>query len=45
MKNFDKEFFLNNVNDLAFKINNSIMTCNENLDLDDTMDKFLNNVV
>ena len=44
-KNFDRETFLNNVNDLATKINNSVMSCNENLDQDETMDKFLNNLV
>ena len=43
MKNFDKEIFLNNGNDLAIKTNNSITSCNENSDLDETMDMFLNN--
>ena len=45
MKNFDKESFLNNDNNLAIKTNNSITSCNENLDLDETMDMFLNNLV
>ena len=45
IKNFDKESFLNNVNDLAIKTNNSITSCNENLDLDETMDMFLNSLV
>ena len=45
MKNFDKEIFLNNVNDLAIKTNNLIASCNENLDLNETMDMFLNNLV
>ena len=45
MKNFDKESFLHNVNDLANKTNNSITSCNENLDLDETLDMFLNSLI
>ena len=45
MKNCDKEIFLNHFNDLAIKINNSITSCYENLEVNEIMDMFLNNLV
>ena len=43
MKKFNKESFLHEINDLATETNNFIQ-CVENFELDETIEKFLNNL-